>query len=124
MIREFQAILRRRTIYPNFGDPFTLNVQMRDEKAVKDALSSDDLVVLSVTEVGAVVDWSKPVWNLDEFAAALGIQPGTLSAKKSDGFIPWSAKYNGVPRDVAMKAIKDSLNQSGRLIAQELARAA
>jgi hypothetical protein len=67
-----------------------------------------------------VVDWDKPTWDRDEFAAAMSIKGGTLSSKKGDGKIPWSSTVGGVPRRVAMRWIENSLNEAGRKILEEL----
>lgn len=121
--REFQVIYRVMEA-PNSTVPASLpqaiNLIAEDAEEAKALLVNAHYEVLGVTEIRAVVDWDKPVWNLDEFAAAMGIRGGTLSAKKGDGTIPWSSKVNGVPHRVAMKWIEDSLNPAGKKVLEEL----
>lgn len=120
MNREYQAIYRIGS-----GAVQSLNIIAPDEQSVQSALEgAKDILVLGVTEIRAVVDWDKPVWDLEEFAAAMSIRGGTLSGKKANGTIPWSSVVNGVSRRVAMKYIEDTLNPIGKSIAQELDRAA
>jgi hypothetical protein len=84
------------------------------------ALPEGEFEILAVTELRAVVDWSKPVWDRTEFAAAIGKAAGTLTNMKGDGLIPWNAKINGVPRDVAMRWIEEHLNEPGKKIVEQL----
>jgi len=129
MKREFQALCRATTrnngISP-VGEPFTVRHICDGGDQFAAMLKAGGLFVMpeSIVEIRAVVDWDKPVWDLDEFAAAMSIKGGTLSAKKGDGKIPWSSAVNGVPRRVAMKWIEDNLNQAGKAIVQQLEVAA
>lgn len=121
MTREFQVVYRlREALGADFGDMRALKVESTSENAVRSALASSDCVILSVVEVRPIVDWEKPVWDLDEFAAAMSIKGGTLSGKKGDGKIPWSSAVNGVPRRVALKWIEDTLNEAGKRIVEAL----
>lgn len=121
MTREFHVVYRLRSgLNGGFGDMKAFNTIAPSEDVVRTALQSADCVILSVVEVRPVVDWEKPVWDLDEFAAAMSIKGGTLSGKKGDGKIPWSSQINGVPRAVAMKWIEETLNDAGKQIAAKL----
>jgi hypothetical protein len=121
MNREFQAVYRLRSGADGaFGEPRAFNMIAVGADQVRAALNSSDCHVVSVTELRAVVDWDKPVWDLDEFAAAMSIKGTTLSSKKGDGKIPWSSAIGGVPRDVAMRWIEDSLNEDGKRVVAEI----
>ena len=124
MNREFQAVYRMRGANGSFGEPRAFNMIAGGADQVRTALNSSDCQVVSVTELRAVVDWGKPVWDLDEFAAAMSIKGTTLSSKKGDGKIPWSAAVGGVPRHVAMRWIEDTLNAAGKAVLHRMEVAA
>ena len=109
MNHEFQAR------YLTAAGPIeTVNIIAEHAQDVRGELLAAGFVVLGVTEVRAVVDWSKPVWDRDEFAAAMSIKAGTLSSKKGDGTIPWNAAIGGVPRTVALAWFEKQLNDAGK----------
>lgn len=120
MNKEFQAVYRLRS-GEGYGEPQTFNMIAHREADVRTALDSSDCKVISVVEVRPIVDWEKPVWSLDEFAAVLSIKGTTLSKNKGDSLIPWSMLVNGVPRRVAMRYIEETLNDAGKRIVRELA---
>lgn len=124
MNKEFQAVYRQRIGDGNYSEPRTFKMIAAKENDVHAALNSSDCKVVSVVEIRAIVDWEKPVWDLEEFAAALSIKGATLSKNKGNGLIPWSSVVNGVPRLVALKWIDDTLNEAGKLIVKEMERAA
>lgn len=134
MNREFQVVYQKRSptvicegadirLGVGTGDLKTLNLIAHDEEEVRLTLETK-FEVVKVTELRAVVDWDKPVWDLDEAAAALGMKGKSLSDRKGDGTIPWSDKFRGVPRRVFLKAIEDSLNAIGKKVVRELEEAA
>lgn len=103
------------------GEPFTVRhiLSGDPESARKDftaMLEAEGYHVIpgSVTELYAEVNWSKPVLDLDEAAELTNIRGSTLSAKKSNGEIPWNTKINGVPTRVYLKSIESGLNKCGK----------
>jgi hypothetical protein len=106
--REFQARYRATA-----GPIETVNIIAESAEDVRGELLAAGYLVLGVTLVRAVVDWQKPVWDLDEFAAAMNIKGGTLSGKKGAGTIPWNATIGGVPRTAALKWFEKNLNEAG-----------
>jgi hypothetical protein len=111
MMREFQVAYQAS---PESSPVQTVNLIAESENKVQCKMVEAGFRVISVTQIRAVVDWDKPVWDLDEFAAAMGIKGSYLSAKKGDGTIPWSSKVNGVPSRLAMKWIEGTLNEAGK----------
>ena len=124
MNREYQLIYRLRENGTSYGPLQKLCLVAESEQDVRDAVGSSDLLALDVTEIRPVVDWEKPVWDLEEFAAAMSIKGGTLSKNKGDGLIPWSSVVNGCPRRVALKWIESTLNEAGKSIVRKLEMAA
>ena len=88
MIQEFQLLLAGE---PG-AVPRTLNRAGHSAVAVKEELLAAGFQVLGEpVPVRAVVDWSKPHFNLEEAAAFLALRTGkTLSATKATGHVPFS----------------------------------
>ena len=115
MNREFHVIYRQPA-----GAAQTVNVISESDLEVKSMFEREGFHIMGITQIRAVVDWEKPVWDLDEFAAAMSIKGGTLSGKKGNGKIPWSSEVGGVPRRVALKWIEGTLNPAGKKVLEDI----
>jgi hypothetical protein len=135
MNRHYQALCQHKALLPGMNDgtpqptggPFTVRHILGGDPAaaIKEftrQLTGAGFHVISVTELYAEVDWSKPVYDLDEAAELTNIRGGTLSAKKANGTIPWNSTVNGVPARVYLKSIEAGLNKCGQEVLKELAR--
>ena len=116
MNREFQARYRATD-----APIQVVNIIAESADDVRGELLAAGFTVIGVTQVRAVVDWNKPVWDLDEFAAAMNIKGGTLSGKKGAGTIPWNATIGGVPRTAALAWFEKQLNESGKKLLTQAA---
>jgi hypothetical protein len=125
--RHYQALCRHKS--PEFGftsgvlipagEPFTVRHILSGDpesakRSFKEMLEGEGYHVISVTELYAEVNWSKPVLDLDEAAELTNIRGATLSAKKANGEIPWNPKINGVPTRIYLKSIESGLNKCGK----------
>jgi hypothetical protein len=117
--REFQVVYRADE-GGKLGKIETVVLVGKNEDAIRDMLKSGLIQVLGVTLLRPVVDWDKPVWDRDEFAAAMNIKGGTLAQKMGDGKFPWNDTVSGVPSRVAMKWMEKGLNGPGMQILKEL----
>lgn len=129
MNRHYQALCRHKSqpfgisggeMIPS-GEPFSVRHILRGdpESARRDfteMLEAEGYHVIpgSITELYAEVNWSKPVYDLDEAAELTNIRGSTLSAKKASGEIPWNSKINGVPASVFLKSIANGMNKCGK----------
>lgn len=127
MLRSFEAVYRE-TGHPDgisdgtpvpFGAPQRFVMTAEDEIAVRELLEGQGFAVVKVTELGPVVQFDRPVYNLDEVAALLGILPSSVSNKLGAGEIPWNAKIRGVEREVLMAYIRKNYNPAGKAILKD-----
>lgn len=125
MNREFQAVYRHteptsvgsRAI----GDALSVNVVAESADRAHMALTDAGLAVISIAEIRALVDWSKPVLTRDEFGALLNLKPGTVSSLKTIGKIPWSSFGNGgCPTALAKAFVERHLNSLGKKLLAEI----
>lgn len=132
MLRSFEAIYRETVLVPCLADktPVAVGQPQRfvmsavDEAAVREVLEGQGFAVVLVTDLGAVVQFDRPVYNRDETAALLGIKPNTLTHKLGTGEIPWNEKLGGVELAVLREWIRKGYNAAGKTIVRELEQAA
>jgi hypothetical protein len=117
MNHEFQVLFRSG--YDVLAPLQALVLVAETSEEIESSLKPDYKVV-SIVKIRPLVDFKKPVWDLDEFAAVMNIKGQTLSGKKGDGKIPWSTAINGVPSRVAMAWIDKTLNEAGKRILSDL----
>jgi hypothetical protein len=113
MNREYQVIYQQRT-GDTVSEPKIIRVVAPTEDAAENSVRGDGVSVLSVTELRAVVDWDKPVWGLEEYAAALNLSGNYLCKKKASGEIPWNETLRGVPSKIAKRFIESGMNDAGK----------
>lgn len=103
------------------GDVLTVLAVADAADQLKAQFEADGFHVLAVNEVRPVVDWSKPNFDRDEAAVFCGVEPITLSTKKGDGEIPFSAFGRGrYPRRLLEKFIENKLNPAGKKLAAQV----
>lgn len=127
MKREFQVLYRQRLPdRSEFGPPTVLDgVIARRAEDIKAVLENSGLLVLSVEEVRAVVDWSKPNFDRDEAAAFLCWKPGSLSNNLGGGEIPMSNAGSIIfPRVLLERHVAEKLNPAGKRLLDEESRKA
>jgi hypothetical protein len=131
MNREFQALCQERMPsdcrIPS-GVPFTVRHICAGADEFEAMLLAAGVAVVpgSITEIRAVVDWAKPVFDRDEAAAYIGNKAGTLSQIKGSGEIPFS-QVNGrtvYPRRLLEKLLDNNANPAGKTIVKQLEQTA
>lgn len=104
-----------------FGPMLTVTRIAEGADQVRAELEAAGKVVHGITEIRAVVDWSKPAYTRDEVGVLLGITGDTVSKNKGTGQFPFAAIGNGVyPAKLVHAFIAKNLNPAGKKLAQEL----
>jgi hypothetical protein len=125
LICEFQVVYRQRAGLA-YSEPKTANgILATGADQVRAMFDHPEFVVLAVTPIRPVIDWTKPNFDRDEAAAFLCVKPNTLSIQKGAGDIPYYEYRSGLyPRALLERFLAKQLNPAGQALQKELDQAA
>jgi hypothetical protein len=113
VMREFRCTYRRSLDGNGHLGPLeTVDVVALTEPGARAIVSQPDVSVIDVTEVKALIDWNKGVFNMEETAEILGGTFRKVQHWRAAGLLPECKGFTTYTASQIMNAIEKSQNKA------------